>query len=141
MSQTSFPLQIELRIDWSELDLFGHVNNVMYFKYIQAARVNYWETIGINASFKKDKLGPILLSTSCQFKKQLLYPGNIVVKTGINFIKNTSFGIHHHIIDHAGDIVAEAEDVIVMFDFMKNEKVPVPANMRALVEKLEGRIF
>lgn len=141
MSQTTFPLQIELRIDWSEMDLFGHVNNVMYFKYIQAARVHYWETIGINASFKQDKVGPILLSSSCQFKKQLLYPGNIIVKTGINFIKNTSFGIHHHIIDHAGDIVAEAEDVIVMFDFMKNEKVPVPADMRALVEKLEGRTF
>ena len=141
MSQTSFPLQIELRIDWSELDLFGHVNNVMYFKYIQAARVNYWETIGINASFKENKLGPILLSSSCQFKKQLLYPGNIIVKTGINFIKTTSFGIHHHIIDKQGDIVAEAEDVIVMFDFMKNEKVPVPAEMRALVEKLEGRTY
>jgi acyl-CoA thioester hydrolase len=139
MTQTTFPLSLELRIDWSELDLFGHVNNVMFFKYIQAARVNYWETIGINKNFRTDKIGPLLVSTSCQFKKQLLYPGNVVVKTGINFIKNTSFGIHHRIFDKHGDVVAEAEDVIVMFDFNKNEKVPVSAEMRALVEKLEGR--
>jgi acyl-CoA thioester hydrolase len=139
MSQTNFPLSISLRIDWSELDLFGHVNNVMFFKYIQAARVNYWETIGINKTFTQTKIGPILLSTSCQFKKQLQYPGTVTVKSGINFIKNTSFGLHHQLIDQHGDLVAEAEDVIVMFDFSKNEKVPVSAEMRAMVEKLEGR--
>jgi len=37
-----FPSKLPIRIDWSEMDLFGHVNNVMYFKYIQASRVNYW---------------------------------------------------------------------------------------------------
>jgi hypothetical protein len=40
-------VKLELRIDWSEIDLFGHVNNLAILKYIQAARVNYLEKIGL----------------------------------------------------------------------------------------------
>ena len=41
------PIILTLRVDWSEMDLFGHINNVMYAKYIQSARVNFVEKIGI----------------------------------------------------------------------------------------------
>lgn len=37
----NYNTSLELRIDWSEMDLFGHVNNVAFFKYVQASRVNY----------------------------------------------------------------------------------------------------
>lgn len=141
METTTYPVSIELRIDFSELDLLGHVNNVYFFKYLQASRINYWEIIGINPGFSTEEIVPVLASTSCQFKKQLLYPGNVLVKTGIVFIKNTSFGIHHQLFDQYGDLVAEAEDIIVMIDIKTNEKVPVTAEMRGLVEKLEGRKY
>ena len=137
----NFPLKLPLRIDWSEMDLFGHVNNVAYFKYLQAARVNYWEVSGLAAMFGETKIGPILLSTSCQFMKPLVYPGNIVVESRIEFIKNTSFGIHHRILNGQNELAAEAHDVIVTFDFNKNEKVPVADDFRNAVEKIEGRTF
>src|ERR1043165_6656677 len=116
--------ELPLRIDWSEMDLFGHVNNVAYFKYIQASRVRYWEVSGLEALFTESRVGPILLSTSCKFIKPLHYPGNIVVEARIEFIKNTSFGMHHRILNDQNGIVAEAQDVIVTFDFNTNEKVP-----------------
>ena len=134
-----FPVRLPLRIDWSEMDLFGHVNNVAYFKYIQASRVNYWEVSGLSRNFQKDRIGPILLSTGCQFIKPLYYPGNLVIESRIEFIKITSFGIHHRILNEQGEVAAEAHDVIVTFDFNKNEKVPVPDDFREAVELLEGR--
>ena len=85
------------------------------------------------------KIGPILLSTSCQFIKPLFYPGNIVVESRIEFIKNTSYGIHHRILNNNNEIAAEARDVIVNFDFNKNEKVPVSDDLRKAIEKIEGR--
>lgn len=134
-----FPVKLPLRIDWSEMDLFGHVNNVAYFKYIQASRVNYWEVSGLAAKFSETKVGPILLSTSCQFMKPLFYPGNIVVECRIEFIKNTSFGIHHRILNEQQEVCAEAHDVIVTFDFNKNEKVPVWEEFRRAAERIEGK--
>ncbi len=137
----NFPLKMTLRIDWSEMDLFGHVNNVAYFKYVQAARVHYWEQSMLTTLFKEMKLGPILLSTGCQFIKPLFYPGNIVVESRVEFIKNTSFGIHHRILNEQNEVCAEAKDVIVTYDFNKNEKIPVPTEFRRAVEKIEGRSF
>ena len=136
-----YPVELPLRIDWSELDLFGHVNNVAFMKYVQASRVNYWDTIGLTKLYDETRQGPMLASTACRFKKPLFYPGSIIVKARVDFIKTTSFGIHHIIVDHAGDIAAEAEDVIVMFDFNTGAKIPFPPDMRSAVEKLEGKRF
>lgn len=137
----SFPVKLQLRIDWSELDLFGHVNNVMFFKYIQASRVNYWQVIDMMKDFDSQKIGPILASTNCDFKKPLHYPGNIHIQARIEFIKNSSFGIHHQIFNDQEELAAEAHDVIVMYDFNKSEKVLFPDAMRRAVEKLEGKTF
>ena len=134
---TSFPIKLPLRLDWSEMDIFGHINNVAYFKYVQSSRVNCWEVSGLASSFSVTKIGPILLSTTCQFMKPLFYPGNIVIAARIEFIKNTSFGIHHHILNELGQVAAEAHDVIVMYDFAKNEKVPVSDEFRNFVTKMK----
>ena len=136
-----FPSKLELRIDWSEMDLFGHVNNVMYFKYIQASRVNYWEISGLVKAFDEDKIGPILANTTCRFIRPLHYPGSITIQAEIEFMKNTSFGIHHQILNEANEIAAEAHDVIVYFDFNKNEKTELPIAFRESVTKLEKRTF
>ena len=55
MSENIFPFTLQLRLDWSEMDLFGHINNVSYFKYIQASRVHYWEQSGISKLFEEKK--------------------------------------------------------------------------------------
>ena len=136
-----FPVELRLRIDWSEMDLFGHVNNVMFMKYTQASRVNYWEKTGLDGSFKGKGVGPILVSTSCQFKKPLFYPGTVLVKARVEFIKNTSFGIIHKVYNDAGELCAEAQDVVVTYDFTKNEKVLFPDWLRQKIEKLENKNF
>ena len=137
----NFPVKLKLRIDWSEMDLFGHVNNVHYFKYIQAARVNYWEICQLETLSEEFKIGPILLSTGCQFIKPLFFPGEIIVETSIEFMKNSSFGIHHRILNDKNEIAAEAHDVIVMFDYNKNEKVRIADSFRKTVELMEGKQF
>jgi len=136
-----FPVKLQLRLDWSEMDLFGHINNVKYFEYIQASRVNYWELTGLAADFGTTKTGPILLSTGCQFIKPLFYPGNITVEARIEFMKNTSFGLHHRILNDKQEVCAEAHDVIVNFDFNKNEKKTISAVFRKAAEAIEGKTF
>ena len=141
MIDTAYRVQLPLRIDWSELDYFGHVNNVSFFKYIQASRVNYWEKIGLTDLHKRDNIGPILASCKYDFRQPLFYPGQITVLSRVDFIKNTSFGIHHKILNDNGEIAAEAHDIIVMFDFNKHEKIKFPKELKARIEQLEGTEF
>jgi acyl-CoA thioester hydrolase len=141
MSKNSSGLQLELRIDWSELDLFGHVNNVAFFKYIQAARVNYWEISGLDHLFKASNHGPILASCHCNFKLPLFYPGMVKLVTHCVYIKNTSFSFQHIIYNDNGEIAAEATDIIVMYDFNENVKMPFPPAIKSKFEAIEQKSF
>lgn len=139
MTDTEFPLQLSLKIDWSDLDYFRHVNNISYFRYIQTARVNYMEHIGLVESYSTEKKGPIVASCKCDFIQPLFYPGGITIRSRINFIKKTSFGIYHQILNDKGEVAAEAQDVMVMFDFEENGKTPVTDELREVIEQLENR--
>lgn len=137
----TYPVKLNIRLDWSEMDLFGHINNVAYFKYVQASRVNYWEQLGLDQMHADMKIGPLLAATSCQFRKPLFYPDTISIQASIHFMKNSSFGIHHQILNGQGELCAAAEDVIVMYDFSKNEKIAIPEKVRNLIEQMEGKKF
>ena len=141
MAESNFHVKLTLRIDWSELDTFGHVNNISIFKYIQSARVEYLEQIGLNVMHQEHKIGPILASCKCEFRKPLFYPGQITIQSRVDFIKNTSFCICHQIMDEKDNITAEAQDIIVLFDFNKNKKTQLPQELRRVIENLENRIF
>ncbi len=128
-------IRFELRIDWSEIDLFGHVNNLAIMKYIQAARVNYLEMIGLMRMQSEMGIGPILASTSCQFRKPLFYPGQVAVYSKVDTIKTTSFPMLHEMLDDQGDIVAQAHDVIVFYDFGRNSKLKIPDEIREKIRE------
>lgn len=134
-------VKLELRIDWSEIDLFGHVNNLAIMKYVQAARVNYLELVDLMQLQTEMKIGPILASTNCQFRKPLFYPGQVTVYSKVDSIKNTSFRIQHIVNNDKHEISAEAHDIIVFYDFNKNTKLAIPETIRRKIEALENQNF
>ncbi|MBA3985285.1 MAG: acyl-CoA thioesterase [Flavobacteriales bacterium] len=127
-------LEITIRIDWSDLDVYEHVNNVSIIRYLQSARVNFWELSGLYESYKKTNRGPMLVSASCDFKKSLFYPGIIQIKSKIAYIKNSSFSLEHHILNDKGEVCVQANDVAVCFDFNIEKTFPVPDKIRAFME-------
>ena len=126
----SLETKITLRIDWSELDIFGHVNNVAFNKYAQAARLNYVDMIGLMEFHKTQNIGFMVAETNCQFKKELLFPGNIHIQTRIDFVKNTSFALQHTMTNDLGELVAIARDVLVVFDFNEKGKCLIPEEIK-----------
>lgn len=127
-----------LRIDWSELDAFGHVNNVMFYKYIQAARVQFWEQIGLYNQYKNEGIAPLLASANIDFKKTLMYPGSVTIQYTPAFIKNTSFGLEYTLLNENNEIVALGRDTMVLYDFNKNEKLSIPDDLRVNIESLKN---
>jgi len=133
--------KLRLRIDWADLDLFGHVNNVAFFKYVQAARVNYCERIGLTSVNDTSKHSFMVASSQCQFKKPLFYPGDLTVLCRVDWIKTTSIQLSYQIHDSNDSLVAEAIDVIVIFDHHQKSKVAVSAELRKEIEKTERCSF
>jgi acyl-CoA thioester hydrolase len=131
--------QLDLRIDWGEQDLLGHVNNVSIIRYLQAGRVLFMENIGLPALLGM-KTGPIEAATEIQFRKQLHYPGNVHVRTAVREVKNTSIILDHQILDDAGDIAVSAMEVIVYFDFVKQVKIPLTDDLRKNIENYSASL-
>ena len=119
-------LKLEIRLDWGDQDAFHHVNNVMYFKFTQSARLQLLERVGLVEMHKSENIGPTLGHTQCKFIKPLFYPGNITIHSFVKEIRNTSFVIQHVITNDKNEIAAKAEDVIVVYDYGKEEKKIIP---------------
>jgi acyl-CoA thioester hydrolase len=133
-----YSVETEIRVDWSDLDLLGHVNNLAIMRYMQSARVIYFEKIGIPPDNKPVGIGPIMASVNGQFKKQIRYPGRIKVFSTITEMKITSLHMKHYIVDEQGEIAAEGLDIIVIYDFGKNVKHVIPDELRARINLLES---
>lgn len=140
MLETRYPARLPLRLDWSEMDMFGHINNVSYFKFMQAGRVNYWELCGMASKLAAERLGPILAESACRFIAPLFYPGNIEVQTGLAAYKTSSFTLVHRLYDAQGKLCAEGRDVIVWFDFASNQKRALSAEDLASMMALEASV-
>ena len=64
-------LHIErIPIRWGDMDALGHVNNTVYFRYMEQARIGWLEALGVNLESKTQ--GPVIISASCTFLKELL---------------------------------------------------------------------
>ncbi len=135
INTSAYKLSLELRIDWGDLDMYEHVNNVAYMKYLQSGRVNFWEASGIHEFYRNSNRGTMLVSTKCDFKKSLHYPGIAVIKTRLDFIGNKSFGLIHVILNNDGELCAEGKDVVVCYDFEKHETIAVPEWMRSKISE------
>ena len=134
MNLDSYKLSLDLRIDWSELDIYNHVNNVAFMKYMQSGRVNFWQATDLARYHTETNKGPMLVSTHCDFKKQLTFPGNIVVKTKIAHIGNSSFSLEHIILNEANEVCAVGKDVAVCYDFNIGETFLIPDWLRLKME-------
>lgn len=130
-----------MRIDWADLDLFGHVNNVAFFRYVQAARIHYCEQLELSSLLEGSNDSFMVASSQCQYKKPLLYPGNITIMVKVDWLKNSSFQLSYQLMNPDQILVAEATDILVVFDHQKKEKKLISKNLRKKFEQLEGRRF
>ena len=80
---------LQMPIRWGDMDAMGHVNNTLYFRYLETARIAWFESIGCNVNPQGE--GALIVNAFCNFHKQLEYPGDIVVKMYVSDPGRSSF--------------------------------------------------
>ncbi|MCF4100422.1 acyl-CoA thioesterase [Gillisia sp. M10.2A] len=133
MSFEEYKLSLEIRIDWSDLDTYSHVNNLVFMRIMQSGRVNFWEATGLAKDYDQMKKGPMLVSTHCDFKKSLYYPGTATIKTKLLYMKNSSFCLEHVILNDKEEVCAVGKDVAVCFDFNLEKTYRIPEDLREIM--------
>lgn len=137
-----FRLVVAWPVQWGDQDAYGHLNNTIYFRYFETARIKYLERIGVADLFERERIGPILASIRCDFRRQVKYPDTMLIGTRATRIGRSSIGIEHRMVsEQNGQLVAEGDSTLVVFDYNTQSSHPVPAEVRAAIETLEGRSY
>ena len=131
-----FNVTLEIPIAWGDMDALGHVNNTMFFRYFESARIAYLtriEFIGGDSGF-----GPILASTQCRFRKPLTFPDTVIVGARCISVASDRFTHQYRIVNKQGDVVAEGDGVVVAYNYNKGMKCPIPDDVRERIRVLDG---
>jgi acyl-CoA thioester hydrolase len=140
MPLEGFPVVVQLPVLWSDQDLYGHVNNVVYLRWFECSRVAYWDSTGMRDVMKGAHRGPILAAVHCNFRQQLNYPDRIHVGARMRSLGKTSMKMEHQIYSESQDIVvADGESVIVLFNYDQQRKDVIFSELQAVIERAEGR--
>ena len=138
----TFPVVSKIPVLWGDMDSFQHVNNVIYFRYFESARIQYFDTLGWNEIMKQEGIGPILGSTSCRFRIPLTYPDTVFVGAKITEMEEKCFTMEYLIVsERHPEPVAEGTGVVVCYNYKKNKTTQIPEAIQQAIEKLEDRVF
>ena len=138
-SDLAHPLVLTWPVQWGDQDAFGHVNNVVYFRWMESARIEYFRQAELG-TVDDSGVGPILASIKCDFRRQLTYPDTLQLSASIVSIGRTSMKMVHRVysLTHQA-IAAEGDSVLVFFDYQSQQPVVVPDDVRAKIAAFEGR--
>ncbi|PTY35984.1 thioesterase [Saccharospirillum sp. MSK14-1] len=136
----TYPVIIELPVQWGDMDAFNHVNNVVYFRYFENARIAYFERTPVFEQMKQTGVGPVVGQTECRYRRPLTYPDNILV--GARTLSIQEFGfVHEYAVfsERQQTITTDGKARIVLFNGKNGQKAAVDEVMRQSLVELEGR--
>lgn len=124
--QFFFPIQTR----WADNDLYGHVNNVIYYSYFDTAA----NALLIQKAAFDIHHSPIIglvVNSSCHFLQELTYPEIIEVGVAIEKIGNSSLTYNLAIFKQGQDqAAAQGQFVHVFVDRQSKKSTPIPQQMR-----------
>src|SRR5262245_55323286 len=107
-----FRVVIDQAVDWADMDSFRHVNNVVYFRHFENARVEYFRRIGWWAFMDETGIGPIVASTQARFRRPVKFPDTLRAGAKVISMAADRMTIRHVLVSKTtGEMVTEGDAV------------------------------
>ena len=121
----------ELAVRWRDLDAFNHVNNAMYLRYLEEARLRWLLTL--DGPWMDADVAPVVASALVNFKRPIAWPEDVVVELFVDRVGNSSFTLGHRIgsVKDPSVLYCDGYVVMVWFDSRSGKSAPLPACVRA----------
>ena len=125
---------MQMPIRWGDMDAMGHVNNTIYFRYLEIVRLDWFDRIGCAPDPQGE--GPLIVNAFCNFHRQLEYPGSVLAKHYVANPGRSSFDTYITLerSDAPGTVYASGGATTVWTDFPAQKSAPMPDWLRRLVE-------
>ncbi|MFP5379424.1 MAG: acyl-CoA thioesterase [Vicinamibacteria bacterium] len=128
-----WPVTVEIKVPWRDIDGAGHVNNAVYFSYMETCRAEAY--LRMRGGTRMQDLDIILARATCDYRSPAEFGETLVVEARPLRVGGTSFTLGYAIREKTtGRLVAEGESVQVAFDYATQSKKPIPEGVRAKLE-------
>jgi acyl-CoA thioester hydrolase len=114
-------------IRWGDMDALGHVNNTIYFRYMEQARVEWLDSIGFGDLGAAREEGVVIVNASCTFLLPLTYPGDVEIKMFFDKPGRSSLQTHYELRKVGEDtLYAEGASKVVWVNQTTGKSAPWP---------------
>jgi len=136
-----YPVVVRQAITWGDMDAQGHVNNVVYYRYMENARIAYYERIAKYAVQAETGVTFVLASNGCRYRAQLAYPGTVLTGARVSEIGADRALMRYLIVNEADRrVAAEGEAMLVAYDVDRKTRTAFPEALRARILELQGAL-
>ncbi len=129
--------ELDIPIRWGDMDAMGHVNNTVYFRYLEQLRISWFDAMGFSPDPAEQ--GPVIVNAQCSFIQELRYPGTVHCRQYSGEIGRSSFETWAVLsrTDDPDTTYAEGGAKVVWVDHPKRKSAPLPeATRQAIVTPL-----
>jgi len=117
-------------VRWGDMDAYAHVNNTVYFRYCEQARVEWIEALGFAVQSQAGE-GPVIINAACTFLAPITYPASVVVRLYAGDPGRSSVMTWYDILVEGEErIYAEGSAKVVWMDHATGKSVPIPDELR-----------
>ena len=129
-----YPVIYEQTIAWGDMDALGHVNNAMYYRYVESARLAYLNLLDLN----NESVITVVASNQCRYLSPVVFPDHLKIAARIEEIRNSAVRMQYLLwSEKQQSIVATSEAVIVCVDKITMQKTPIPDYIREKIKAIE----
>ena len=121
-------------VRWGDMDAYRHVNNTVYFRFLEQARCEWLEQVGVRVR-PDEAVGPVIINASCTFLIPVNYPSTVVVKMYVGEPGRSSVMTWYELFVEGDErLYAEGAAKTVWMDMRTGKSAPIPDFIRALFE-------
>ncbi len=135
-----YPVTIKLPVQWGEMDAAAHVNNLVYMRWTESARIIYFEKMGMDTSFTSGEAGPILGWQDCKYIFPMTFPDTAII--GVRMIEiNDRFLIMESAVfsEKHQRIAAISQQKIVPYSYKELKRIEMPESWKEGIQNIEKR--
>ena len=117
------PVHTEIIVAWGEMDALQHVNNMVYFRYFESARINLFAKIGLFDDLQITNIGPVLADNHARYKRPVTYPDTLLVGVTVSDVQADRFMLNYTVFSQTQQAVTTlGSSQVVIFDFNTGKK-------------------
>jgi acyl-CoA thioester hydrolase len=132
-----FAFVYRLDVRFRDCDSQGHVNNAVFFTYLEQCRLMFWRELTGGSASPHARV--IVARAECDYRAPAFFGDPLEVRLNVGEIGRSSFQLAYEIVNVlSGRRLAEAKTVMVTYDYTAGASVPIPAQTRQVLERVKA---